>query len=278
MGFHQLDPDSFQFARHLFDTESHLAIASALAGETPAELYVDDPLTPSAALLIVLDHRIFLAGAPHDATFAQSFAALMHQRYTTMATHDEPVERTVAYTPSSWEDVLPTLFADIESQRMYRLSYRLRLDAPIAPPIPPNGFMLRQIDATLVAESALANHHALITEMQSEAPSVEDFLQSKFGYCLQHGQQLAAWCLSEYNHGDRCELGIETLPPFRRRGLALVTAGATLAHARARNITTIGWHCWQRNVASSNLARRLGFELVEAYPVWYCRFARRSIT
>ena len=276
MGFHQLAPSNFQLARHLFDAESHLAIAAALAGETPAELYVDDPQAPRAALLIVLDRRIFLAGATHDATFTQGFAALLHERYTTSPPHDEPVQRTIAYSPHAWETVLPPLFADIESRRMERLSYRLRLNAPYMPPIPPDGFTLRQIDAALVAETTLVNHPALIAEMQSEAPAVADFLRSKFGYCLQYGGELTAWCLSEYNHGDRCELGIETLSPFRRRGLALVTAGATVAHAQAHNITTIGWHCWKHNVASSALAQRLGFELVEEYPVWYCRFARHS--
>jgi RimJ/RimL family protein N-acetyltransferase len=169
---------------------------------------------------------------------------------------------------------LPALFAGIESRRVDRLFYRLRLDTPVAPPFPPDGFTLRQIDAALVAESTLANHQPLIAEMQSETPSVEDFLRGRFGYCLQHGHELIAWCLSEYNHGDRCELGIETLPPFRRRGLALVTARDTLAHAQAHGVTTIGWHCWKHNVASSNLAQRLGFELVEEYPVWYCRFAQ----
>ncbi|HEX8037022.1 MAG TPA: GNAT family N-acetyltransferase, partial [Ktedonobacterales bacterium] len=186
MGFHQLDLDTFQLTQHLFDAESHLAIAAALSGETRAELFVDDPLVPRAALLIVLDHRIFLAGSPHDATFAQGLAALMHQRYAAIATRDEPVECAIAYMPRSWEAVLPTLFADITSQRMDRLSYRLRLDASVAPPIPPDGFTLRQIDAALVAESTLANHQALLAEMQSETPSVEDFLRSKFGYCLQH--------------------------------------------------------------------------------------------
>lgn len=276
MGFHQLAPDNFQLARHLFDTASHLAIVAALSGETPAEMYVDDPLAPSAALLIVLDHRIYLAGTPHDAAFSHAFAALLHDRYATMATDDAPVERAIAYAPPTWATTLPSLFTDAASHREDRLSYRLRLEAPLLPPSPPDGFTLRRIDAALVAESALIHHQALLDEMQSESPSVEDFLTHKFGYCLQYGQELAGWCLSEYNHGDRCELGIETLPPFRRRGLALVTAAATIAHAQAQGMAAIGWHCWKSNIASSNLAQRLGFELVEEYPVWYCRFARQS--
>jgi RimJ/RimL family protein N-acetyltransferase len=110
--------------------------------------------------------------------------------------------------------------------------------------------------------------------MLSEAPSAAFFLQHRFGFCLQHGQELVGWCLSEYNHDGQCELGIETLPASQRRGLATATALATMAHAQAQGLTTIGWHCWKRNIPSSNLAQKLGFELVEDYPVWYCRFGK----
>lgn len=278
MGFHELTPDRFQIVQHIFDTENHLAIVAALAGETPAELYVDDPIAPHAALMIVLNKRIFLAGTPYDTTFAHSFATLLLQRHTPVASDSEPVERTIAYAPDSWAEVLPTLFANIETYRMDRLCYRLRLNESIAPPIPPEDFLLRQIDAALIAESGHANHHLLMQELHSEAPSIEDFLRNRFGYCLQYGQEIVAWCLSEYNHGDRCELGIETLSAFRRRGLAMLTAKATLTHAQANGITTVGWHCWKHNVASSALAQKLDFELVEEYPVWYCRFARQSTT
>ena len=57
---------------------------------------------------------------------------------------------------------------------------------------------------------------------------------------------------------------------------ALVTASTTIAHAQAQGITTIGWHCWKSNIASRQLALTLGFDLVEEYPVWYCRFARQT--
>ncbi len=70
----------------------------------------------------------------------------------------------------------------------------------------------------------------------------------------------------------RCELGIETLPAVQRRGLATVTALATIAHAQSVGIAEIGWHCWKRNMPSSGLARKLGFEHVADYPVWLCRF------
>ncbi len=272
---HQLSSEDWHLAQPLFGPERHLAVTAAFAGEAPAELYVDDPLTPQAGILILWNHRIYLAGTPTNPAFSRGFAALLHERYAPRAAEAKPGAYTITYTPGSWEDHLPALFADMGASRAERQYYCLQVSAPV-PPALPAGFRLRKIDAALVAESTLTNHQALLDEMCSEAPSVADFLQHRFGYCLQYAQELVGWCLSEYNHANRCELGIETLPAFQRRGLATATALATIAHARSQGITAIGWDCWKRNIASSNLAQKLGFEKVEDYPVWYWRLEKPS--
>jgi RimJ/RimL family protein N-acetyltransferase len=270
---HQATPDNFDIARDLFDGELHLAVVAAFAGETPAELYVDDPSAPRAGLLVLRDHRFYLAGTPRDEAFPRAVADLLRHRYTPSTPGAEPFECAIAYTPSAWEDRLPRLFADIQSVRYERQYYRLRLRDRVSPPAIPEGFRLRPVDETLLAEMALGNREALVAEIHSEAPSVADFLAHKFGSCLQYGQELVGWCLSEYNHGERCELGIETLPDYQRRGLATATALATIARAQSAGIAEIGWDCWKQNTASSGLAHKLGFTLVADYPVWYCRFA-----
>ena len=271
---YQLFSDTFHLAQPIFGRENHLAVRVALAGEAPAELYVDDPLAPRAAILILWNNRVFLAGTPTNPAFSQAFATLLHERYTPRATDTESFDCTITYTPGSCEDSLPALFADSDAFRAERQYFRLRLHAPLAPPALPDGFLLRKIDEVLVAETTLKHHHSLVAEIHSEAPSVAYFLQRRFGYGLQYGQELVGWCLSEYNHADQCELGIETLPGFQRRGLATATALATIAHAQSQGITSIGWHCWKKNIASSNLALKLDFEKVEDYPVWYCRFGK----
>jgi GNAT superfamily N-acetyltransferase len=269
---YQVAPENFHRARDLFDGELHLAVVAASAGETPAELYVDDPRAPQAGLLILRDHRFYLAGTPRDEGFPRAMADLLRQRYSSSTPGAEPFECAIAYTPSAWEDRLPQLFADIQSMRYERQYYRLRLRDRVSLPPIPEGFRLRPVDETLLAETVLGNFQALVSEIHSEAPSVADFLAHKFGSCLQYGQELVAWCLSEYNHADRCELGIETLPDYRRRGLATITALATIARAQSAGIAEVGWDCGKRNRASSGLARKLGFALVADYPTWYCRF------
>jgi GNAT superfamily N-acetyltransferase len=261
-------------ARPLFAADLHLAIEAALSGEAPAELYVDDRDTPYASVLLFPNQRHHLAGRPSSA-FAAAFAALLHERYRPAA-DTEPVACSLAYTPTAWEDHLSPLFANAHGVRAEREYYCLRLHAPVPRPVVPEGMFLRQMDAALVADTTLAHHAYLMDEVVSEAPSIAAFLSHKFGYCLQRGGELIGWCLSEYNHGERCELGIEVLPPFQRRGLGAAVAWATIAHAYTQDITAIGWHCWKTNVASSSLARKLGFEKVTDYPVWVCHFGGAS--
>jgi hypothetical protein len=97
---HQVAPDTFHLARDLFDGELHLAVVAAFAGETPAELYVDDPRAPRAGLLILRDHRFYLAGTPRDEAFPRAVADLLRQRYTSSTPGAEPFECAIAYTPS----------------------------------------------------------------------------------------------------------------------------------------------------------------------------------
>lgn len=274
MVLYQLSPDYYSLAQPLFADERHLAVISALAGESPAELYVDDPQMPQAALLILWNDHIFLAGNP-DKAAVQALTALLAERYMPQGSGQEPSDCSIAYIPSSWEGPLASAFAGIESFQAERQYFSIHLNQPVPPPVLPEGFVLRRVNAALVTESSLIGHHDLLEEMLSEAPSVEAFLRHRFGFCLQYGQELVGWCLSEYNHNQQCELGIATAPAFQRRGLATATARATMAQAQSQGIMTIGWHCWKKNIPSSNLAQKLGFTLVEDYPVWRCRFGKK---
>lgn len=275
--FYQVPASELYRAAPLFGSEPHhLAVASALAGASPAQLYVDSPHDPRTGALILWNDRLHLAGAPDDAAFTRELAALLRERYAPRAVEAESAAcyHATVYMPPTWEEVIPSLFAGFVADRAEREDYRL--DVPPALPTPslPAGFHLRRVDEALAADASLGHHSELLAEMQSEAPSVADFLAGRFGFCVQHDDELVAWCLSEYNHNDRCEVGIETLPAFQRRGLATATAQALIAHAHAQRIQTIGWHCLKRNLPSSSLALKLGFRKVADYPAWYCRFGQ----
>ena len=116
-----------------------------------------------------------------------------------------------------------------------------------------------------MAEDSLQGIEALLEEMQSERASADDFLDRSFGIIAVHGDKLAGWCLSEYNIGDRCEVGIATMRPFQRRGIATALATAFVGQARGHGIVRIGWHAWARNAGSLATAARAGFRHVSSY-------------
>jgi RimJ/RimL family protein N-acetyltransferase len=138
----------------------------------------------------------------------------------------------------------------------------------------PDGFRLTPVDPVLLDDAALANRDALIEEACSERESVEDFLARSFGVALLHGRAIAGWCLSEYNLGQRCEVGIAVDGAFRRRGLAKALGRAFARQALAADVHDVGWHCWEDNAASVAMARALGFASVRAYPARLVRLAR----
>jgi len=250
----------------LHGMEHHLAIDAVLSGAVPGRILVDDPAAPQVAMLFTSNpHRVYLAGVSGRHEFNRAARSLVAERAS---------EIVVYAAPGPWNDTIDTLLPAATTERWMRQYWTLRdlrVDWRV---VLPEGMQVRRIDARLL-EDDLRQRDELVTEIHSESPSVEHFLQHSFGSCVQAGDALVAWCLSEYNRPGRCELGIETLEPYRRRGLALVSAAATLERASVEDITEVGWHCWANNVASSATAARLGFEKVMDYSVWYCRMEAR---
>ncbi len=157
----------------------------------------------------------------------------------------------------------------IRRARQYFALDARQFDKPL---VVPDGYRLHPVDVALLAQTGLKNLAGLKEEMVSERPSLDDFLAKSFGVCVIHENEIVGWCLSEYNCGPRCEIGIATAEAHQRQGLAMLTATAVIQQALAQNIHQIGWHCWADNAPSGALARKLGFQLIEettAYPFFF---------
>ncbi len=266
-----LTPANAALVRPLFAADVHLAVAAALAGTVPAEIYADDPLQPRAAAVILPSQRVYLAGSPESEAFAAAFGALLRQRYLPLAVGG-PIHCAITYFPGLWAERLPAILGDVWGARFEREYYRRPLNTAVPTAPLARDVTLRPLDEVLLADTTLLNHAVLLADLLASGPSVPHFLAHRFGYCLLRGRELAAWCLSEYNTADRCELVVQTMPAFRRRGFARVLALATLRHAQSVGMTFAGWHCWQSDATAIDLAVKLDFHRERRYPVWYCRF------
>lgn len=255
--------------------DHHLAVTGIVEGAAPGQIHVDDHQEPRAAITWST-HRVYLAGDPGQETFHQALDSLFDQEIIPAAQEAGRVQFVLYYAPHSWETVIEEALAAWEPIQDLRHYYTFR--GPIRDwraELPP-AFAMRQIDRALLADTGLENRAELIEEIYSERPSIEAFFDKDFGFCLLHGDEIVSYCLSEHNVGHRCEVGVATVPAYRRRGLATWTVSALVEHALANDITEIGWHCWASNRPSIALAKGAGFEKALEYPTCFAWFKRHD--
>ncbi|MCL4266467.1 MAG: GNAT family N-acetyltransferase [Anaerolineae bacterium] len=257
-----LAPDQLDKARPLLAplADHLLVIPSILAGSTPATIYVDDRRAPETAVTW-FHGRVMLAGQANAATVT----AVRHLLLTQYKSEAQAANLAafVLHTTAAWQAEAATLLPGLKMIPAARCYYRLEARHRQWETAVPATLQLRRVDATLLADATLKNLDWVTEEMVSERPSVADFLDKSFGYCLVHQDEIVAWCMSEYNTGNRCELGIATAEAWQRQGLARVTATAVIAEARQRGIHDIGWICWANNLPSVHTAEALGFTRIQ---------------
>lgn len=264
-----LDNSQSAYAASLFASlvDHNLVLGSILAGKTPASIYVDDPQHPKAAFTW-FKYRAFLAGNPSSSNFVFGLANLLKDELIPRAQRLGIDACILDFGEPDWVNALSQLFPGLQPIQALRQFY-VCCSLPVsAAPQLPDGFNLLPVDAVLLARTDLKRITELKEETCSERLSVEDFLAHSFGYCIIYQDELVCWCLSEYNTGDRCEVGVATAEPYQRHGLATIATRALLEHAFRSGYSQVGWHCWSRNEPSGTLARKAGFVLEKEHIVY----------
>jgi GNAT superfamily N-acetyltransferase len=266
-----LEPAAYGLAHGIFEPLAHhLAITSILAGVTPGRIFVDDPAHPRAALAWT-KHRLYLAAADTaiDAAHIEDLRRLFAETIYPQARAAGQEVFVAAYAPDAWSPALEAALAGAQIYANRRQYYVCRAPVQDWRRRLPASFELVSVDRALLADARLGNRAHLAEEMCSERPSVDDFLARSFGVAVLCGDEIAGWCLSEYNTATRCEVGIETGEAYRRRGLGTAMTLALAETAFNRGLTEVGWDCWARNVPSSATAIKAGFTLYAEEPVYF---------
>jgi RimJ/RimL family protein N-acetyltransferase len=253
-------------ARALFEGMQHnLAVESILSGGTDSQVFVDDVNSPNAGVTWS-GSRVYVAGKLDGDIFSDLVETIAWR----IGVRGSGVS-VVYLEPGLGDD----RFLELEGLSVTprnRNYYEIETAKREWEAEPPQGYALHMVDRSMLS-LGLRNTHLVIEEMMSERPTVEDFLAKSFGFCVVAGDEIVGWCMSEYNTGDRFEIGVGTSEEHRRRGLALQTSRAVIGYGVARGYSRVGWHCGADNMASNGLAQALGFSHVCEYPAYVLRRA-----
>lgn len=259
-----LPRNDFEIARPLFaGLMNHLAVEAILSGEVSADIWVDDPKTPEIVLTRTRQ-RCFLGAKPSGAATNALQACLIEEIIPSLQA--EGFDGCLLFYSPAWHDHIAELLAPVKSVPILRHYYERNPGGELPAINLPEGLTLKAVDASLLEDPSYEGMPALREEILSERASAEEFFAKSFGIAALAERVLAGWCLSEYNCAQRCEVGIGTQEPFRRRGLAHTMGLAFLQLANQNGITRVGWDCFAENTPSIATALALGFEKVEEYP------------
>jgi predicted acetyltransferase len=244
--------------------QNHTVLKTIIAGVTPGHIYTDDLIHTTFAVA-QFKHRVFLAGHPQESAAGELKRLILNEIRANCLAAGIPLMR-LAVSDQDWLPILSDVLADHNPILTGYQVYQRQLNQKPENPDLPTDFSLRIVDQALV-DSEFNGKNDLLEEMCSERKSVQAFLDHSFGIAAFKGSILAGWCLSEYNFQDRCEVGIATMPPYQRQGLAKAMTLAFLAQAYDRGIRTVLWDCNGSNIPSQKTALSAGFTLVEDQPV-----------
>ena len=266
-------PPHNQLARPLFREleRSHALVEAFFEGQTIAQLFVDDVDAPKAGV-IVCNSRVLFAGDSSQATFLEEMAHTFSNELIPAHRARGNDAYLVCMSGDTWNAAIQLMFTKCKLYHGTRQYYETTDFIPKTNLVLPDNFSMQLITPEFL-NSNVTGLDAVREEMCSERTSVEDFLARSFGLCPMHDNEVAGWCMSEYNVGDRCEIGIATTEKHQRKGIATLATWSFLAEAHQRGYRRVGWDCWTRNEASAATARKAAFTLVEEYPATVIEFS-----
>lgn len=247
------------------------SIAGVLEGNNPGTIYVDEPDAPQV-ILMISPEGIYVAGE----TPSPDRVATLKKHITHLMMHDG-VEAMWLICSSAWQavvdDFLPRPPFPID--RLYYACTAVTFDwrAHV-----PDGFAVQAIDQALLARADLTIPEHIHGWIANNWGTPEDFFARGFGFVTEalNAHEVVSWSLCDCVGDNACEIGIQTHPDYRQRGLAALTAAAAVDYALAHGLSRVGWHCRADNIGSQRTASRAGFTREREY-LSFASFRREAI-
>jgi len=270
---YRLEEKDYEKVRPLFKPlDFNLTVIAVIEGTSPGRIYVDDIANPRTAFMCSAE-GYYLSGYENNEAFNAALNRLIVEKISagdTVRQNEE--ELSLCTHPDTWEAKLDTLLGRSPIKAVRRHYLCTKLGVVDWKDRVPDGFSSRPIDRKLLMTPGLGIPRHITNWMKTNWGSIDHFLHKGFGFCMLHGKEVVSWCVADCASGDTCEIGIHTRPDCRRRGLATLTAAATVDYCFSHGFRSVGWHCSEDNLGSRGVAEKVGFELERKYFHYYYMF------
>lgn len=162
------------------------------------------------------------------------------------------------------------IFKDKSIQKEKEFSFRVNkaLDKNL---VIPEEYQLRKVDDLLwsiILEGKLKNEDLLKVRLLESWYSFEEFMNKSIAYCVIYDNRIIAVMVGTACFNNVIAIDIETEDKHRKKGLAYAMA-IEFINDCLKNQITPQWDCVETNLNSYNLAKKLGFEIINETTVYW---------
>ncbi len=235
-------------------------------GTNPGSIYVDNIQHPKSAFLISPESQ-FLAGDYHNKSFNNSLRKLLISQIF----KDEYFLYLHVF-PTAWENLLESIIKKrlpIKVDRRHYICKKVKINRKNQIP---KGYSIQRLTKKLLTKKDLIIPKHVKTWIKGNWSSINNFDKIGFGYCTMHKNKIVSYCIGDCRSGNECEMGIHTLPEYRKQGLAVLTVAATVDYCLSNGFKKAGWHCNEDNYGSRKTAEKVGFRLERKYTQYHFIF------
>jgi len=236
------------------------------------KIYVDDVSDPKTFYILHPYGISLLLGASGNKDFNQSF-----RDYALNTNRSRNEHEWMQAFPEKWHEVLSDLFdgsmvkssEKVKSDKTNiielntRVNFKFNKDKYLftKPLYRQNGISIVRTDLEI-----FKNMKGAVVPFRFW-DNAEDFYKNGVGFSVYYEGNLASTAYSAFIFDNILELGIETMPEFRGKGLAGKSCSALIDYCLQNGYEPV-WSCRFENTASYNLAQKLGFEIIKKFPFY----------
>ena len=271
----ELNAGEFGRVRHLFQPVDYsLSILAAIEGNNPGRIFVNDVKNPKTALGLTVEGYFLVGDQDNPNTMAALRDLFKGKIFTGEVFVNGDWSMSLAVHPQTWVEKLPELIPTHEIEAIERYHYSCQSLKFKWRENVPNGFTIKRVDGEFLNSDQINFSEDIRDWMDFEQVwgSVESFLSKGVSFCVLHDNDVVSWCASDCVADCRIDIGIFTLPAYRRQGLGTLAVAATVEYCLKHDLKAIGWHCNAENVGSWKTAERVGFKRNRDYTYYYYIF------
>lgn len=270
---HKLERVSFNKVKPLLPgLENHPVINGVIDGNNPGEVFVDNLIHPETALIWAKNEMFYLCGKVDNQRFNSELEEYIASVIQAKALPEEDTLNLEIHPNHDWDGAIESIFTRVALLKGERVPFIFHRDwfNPNDMREVPEGYEVKPISQELIEWDE--NHIVKNEIMKFWGTSLESFFQKGFGYAVVQGQTVIGTCLSVFVSKNEYEIGINTYAPSHRgKGLATAMASAFIEECIRRDVTP-HWTTESFRRDSIVIAKKLGFEQLDNYTVYYLPF------